>query len=58
MKDLTVFICQGCGARFPKWMGRCAQCGEWNTLIEEIEEAEAASSETSTPATRKTFFTG
>ncbi len=47
MKDRTVFICQGCGARFPKWMGRCAQCGEWNTLIEEIEETEAALSEAS-----------
>jgi DNA repair protein RadA/Sms len=38
MKDKTVFICQGCGARFPKWMGRCSSCGEWNTLVEEIEE--------------------
>lgn len=38
MKDKTVFICQGCGARSPKWMGRCHACGEWNTLVEEIEE--------------------
>jgi DNA repair protein RadA/Sms len=38
MKDKTVFICQSCGARFPKWMGRCSTCGEWNTLVEEIEE--------------------
>ena len=38
MKDKTVFICQGCGARYPKWMGRCSACGEWNTLVEEIEE--------------------
>jgi DNA repair protein RadA/Sms len=38
MKDKTVFICQGCGARAPKWMGRCSSCGEWNTLVEEIEE--------------------
>jgi DNA repair protein RadA/Sms len=38
MKDKTVFICQGCGARYPKWMGRCSTCGEWNTLVEEIEE--------------------
>jgi DNA repair protein RadA/Sms len=38
MKDKTVFICQGCGARAPKWMGRCSACGEWNTLVEEIEE--------------------
>jgi DNA repair protein RadA/Sms len=38
MKDKTVFICQSCGARAPKWMGRCSTCGEWNSLVEEIEE--------------------
>lgn len=38
MKDKTVFICQSCGARYPKWLGRCSSCGEWNTLVEEIEE--------------------
>ena len=43
MKDRTVFICQSCGSRSPKWMGRCSGCGEWNTLVEEIEdEAPAA----------------
>ena len=41
MKDKvkTVYICQNCGARSPKWLGRCSACGEWNTLIEEVEEA-------------------
>jgi DNA repair protein RadA/Sms len=38
MKDKTVFICQNCGFRSPKWMGRCHSCGEWNTMIEEVEE--------------------
>ncbi len=38
MKDKTVFICQSCGSRSPKWMGRCSACGEWNSLVEEIEE--------------------
>ncbi|MBP1659682.1 MAG: lon2 2 [Candidatus Aminicenantes bacterium] len=38
MKDKTVFICQNCGARYPKWMGRCSSCNEWNTLVEEIGE--------------------
>jgi DNA repair protein RadA/Sms len=50
MKDRTVFICQGCGARFPKWMGRCAQCGEWNTLVEELEEEAAPAEAAFTPA--------
>ena len=38
MKDKTVFICQNCGFRSPKWMGRCHSCGEWNSMIEETEE--------------------
>ena len=31
----VVFVCQECGAQAPKWAGRCADCGKWNTLIEE-----------------------
>jgi DNA repair protein RadA/Sms len=38
MKDKTVFVCQNCGFNSPKWMGRCPACGEWNSLIEELEE--------------------
>ncbi len=34
-KPKEVFVCQGCGAAFPKWQGQCATCGEWNTLIAE-----------------------
>jgi DNA repair protein RadA/Sms len=34
----AVFICQTCGFRSPKWLGRCPTCGEWNSLVEEIEE--------------------
>ena len=33
-KAKTVFICQQCGNTSPKWMGRCPDCGEWNTLVE------------------------
>jgi DNA repair protein RadA/Sms len=37
-----VFVCQSCGAQAPKWMGRCTDCGEWNTLVEErVAEAGA-----------------
>ena len=31
----TVFICQECGAQSAKWLGRCADCGQWNTFVEE-----------------------
>ncbi len=49
MKDKTVFICQSCGARYPKWMGRCSSCGEWNSLVEEIEEEVASGGITYAP---------
>lgn len=29
------FSCQTCGYQSPKWMGRCPDCGEWNSLLEE-----------------------
>ena len=28
----AAYVCQACGATAPKWMGRCADCGEWNSL--------------------------
>lgn len=34
------FSCQSCGYQSTKWMGRCPECGEWNTLVEEREDAE------------------
>ncbi len=33
------YVCQNCGATYPKWAGRCDACGEWNTLVEETVEA-------------------
>lgn len=29
------YICQNCGASYGKWAGRCENCGEWNTLLEQ-----------------------
>ena len=31
-----IFSCKNCGAQFPKWSGRCLECGAWGTLNEEI----------------------
>jgi DNA repair protein RadA/Sms len=39
----VVFVCQDCGAQAPKWMGRCTECGAWNSLVEERAESPAAS---------------
>jgi DNA repair protein RadA/Sms len=38
----TVFVCQECGAQSPKWLGRCADCGAWNSLVEERPDATAS----------------
>src|SRR4030042_5945490 len=32
----TVFICQSCGYQVGKWLGRCPECGAWNSLAEEV----------------------
>ena len=42
MKTRTVFACQECGAQSPKWLGRCAECGAWNSLVEERQLPERA----------------
>jgi DNA repair protein RadA/Sms len=34
-RPTTVFVCQECGAQSPKWLGRCADCGAWNSMVEE-----------------------
>ncbi len=34
-KSTTQFSCQQCGAKYSRWMGKCEQCGAWNTLLEE-----------------------
>lgn len=36
-KKKTKFVCNSCGYEAPKWMGRCPGCGEWNTMIEDVE---------------------
>src|SRR5688500_16716007 len=38
----TVFACTNCGAQSPKWLGRCPDCGAWNTYAEESVAPSAA----------------
>jgi DNA repair protein RadA/Sms len=35
-RPATRFVCGQCGYETPKWMGKCPECGEWNTLVEEV----------------------
>ena len=38
MKAKTVFFCTECGSESPKWSGRCAVCGAWNSMVEQPAE--------------------
>ena len=40
----TVFACQSCGSASPKWLGRCPECGEWNSYVEEVRAGKPAPS--------------
>ncbi|OHE60301.1 MAG: DNA repair protein RadA [Thermodesulfovibrio sp. RBG_19FT_COMBO_42_12] len=37
-KIKTIFQCQSCGYISPKWLGKCPDCGTWNSLVEEKKE--------------------
>jgi DNA repair protein RadA/Sms len=41
-KTASHFACQSCGTVHPRWSGRCDNCGEWNSIIEESTEAPAS----------------
>lgn len=36
-KGKSRFVCQSCGAVSPKWLGKCLDCGAWNTYVEEVD---------------------
>lgn len=38
-KAKSRFVCQQCGAAFPKWAGKCENCGAWNSLLESAPES-------------------
>jgi DNA repair protein RadA/Sms len=51
-RSRTQFVCQNCAARYPKWTGKCENCGEWNTLLEQ------ASADVGTSVVAKSSRTG
>jgi DNA repair protein RadA/Sms len=58
-KQKTAWFCSNCGNEFPKWMGRCPACGEWNTLVEEPvggHNPEESVSDDSLTSRRKSFL--
>lgn len=45
----TIFICSECGHNEPKWVGKCLECGAWNSFIEEVKTQEEIKNKTTTP---------
>ena len=48
-KAKSIFYCTSCGNETPKWQGRCAACGAWNTIEEHIEKPSPISRGKSAP---------
>lgn len=53
-KPKTVYACQSCGAQSPKWLGKCPDCNQWNTFVEETYTAPSSSAGS---VTGDSFFT-
>lgn len=50
-KAKTLFECQSCGFITPKWMGKCTNCGSWDSLVEMTKETRPSSSKKSIAST-------
>lgn len=35
-KIKKAWFCQDCGSQYPKWVGKCTSCNNWNTIVEEV----------------------
>ena len=45
-KARTYYFCQECGYQSSSWLGRCPECGKWNTFVEEVVKAESTKRKT------------
>jgi DNA repair protein RadA/Sms len=41
-KTRTIFVCQQCSAQQSRWMGKCPDCGTWDSLVEQVEPKAAS----------------
>ena len=57
-KAKTAFVCNDCGADYPKWQGQCGECHAWNTLTEIRLSAPAGKRASSGRNVRHTGFAG
>ena len=56
VKSKTTFVCQQCAASYTKWSGKCENCGQWNSLVEQANTASAGKSAVSRGASSGTML--
>ena len=49
-KRKTIYTCQECGYESLRWMGKCSNCNNWNTFVEEVKQPKSMSSQVSVSA--------
>jgi DNA repair protein RadA/Sms len=52
-KVKSKYVCQNCGYFSVKWLGKCPECGSWESMVEEIETSDVASDSRTLRATNK-----
>lgn len=55
MKSKSIYICNECGYRSPKWLGKCPGCNNWNTLEETVESVQKTTAKSTTQAVKTTL---
>ncbi len=45
-KTATRYTCQACASIYTRWMGKCEQCGAWNSLVEEVVSVSSGAGKT------------
>ena len=55
--DKTIFVCSACGRSFSRWIGKCPDCGEWNTIVEEKVTVTKPKNRSAVPETEATPIT-
>lgn len=53
-KAKSYYFCQECGYQSSSWLGRCPECGKWNTLVEEVVKSDGGKRKSSTVTTKST----
>lgn len=53
----SIYVCRNCGYQAPKWMGRCPDCGRWDSMVEEIPRLSAKRSVSSDMSRAQTIDT-